>query len=193
MKRICVFGASITSGWTDTVQGGWCDLLKCDVLKNGIFVFNLGISGNDTNDLLKRLDNECKVRRPNHIIIGLGTNDSKYYLTDKKFQTPIEDFENNLNEIIKISKLHCNNITLIGLTRVDEETINLELENKNFIFKNKYLEQYDNTIKEVANKNKVKFIPTFDLDVEKSSDGLHPNSNGHKMLFNRIKKHINFN
>ena len=153
----------------------------------------MGISGDDTNSLLERLENECNVRKPDAIIIALGGNDSQYFFENKKFRVPINDFKNNFNKIILISKKYTNNITFIGLTKVDEEKINLLMKDSKRLYRNDYLKKYDKVIKTIALKNNIKFIPTFDLTLENDLDGLHPTTKGHKLLFERIQKHIDFN
>jgi acyl-CoA thioesterase I len=190
MKKICVFGASITSGYNDTIDGGWCDLLKKYFLKDDICVFNLGIAGNDTNDLLKRLEQECYARQPDIIIIALGGNDSRYHIKEKKFRISPNIFENNFVKIVDVSKKFTSKIILVGLTKVEEKTINPLFEESGVLYKNEYLKKYDDIIKKVAIQNFVGFIPTFDLNIEYDTDGLHPTSKGHKQLFNRIFQHV---
>jgi acyl-CoA thioesterase I len=190
MKKICVFGASITSGYNDTIDGGWCDLLKKYFLKDGICVFNLGIAGNDTNDLLKRLEQECYARQPDIIIIALGGNDSRYHIKEKKLRISPDIFENNFVKIVEVSKKFTSKIMLVGLTKVEEKTITPLFEESGVLYKNEYLEKYDGIIKKVAIQNFVEFIPTFDLNIEYDMDGLHPTSDGHKQLFKRIFQYM---
>ncbi len=191
MKRVCVFGASITSGLNDFAEGGWCDLLKRDLLKKGIFIFNLGISADDTSDLLKRFEPECKARRPEGIIITIGGNDSQFFMDKNDFRIGLKDTCNNFEKLIEIAKKHTNNIIIIGLTKVDEEKINpIFIKEKRKYYKNENLERYDKAISDLAKEHNIKFIPTFDLLDEKdlSDDGLHPTPAGHRKLFVRIRE-----
>lgn len=192
MRHICVFGASITSGLNDFKNAGWCEKLKKSLLKKDVFVYNLGISGDDSSDLLKRIKPECDARKPDLIILALGGNDSQFILNENRFRTPLDVLKNNFENLIKISKSFTKNIIIVGLTKVDEEKINKKfIENKNKMYKNEYLEKYDLTIKEIALKNQIKFIPLFDLiDKEDLDDGLHPTSLGHNKIFNRVRKNI---
>jgi len=192
MRRLCVFGASITSGLNDYENGGGCDLLKRYLIKKEIFVFNLGISGDDTSDLLKRIKDECKARNPDFIIIAIGGNDSQYLFEEKKFRIPLEETKENFNKIIEISKDFTSKIILIGLTKVNEDKINSDyMKNKKKIYKNEFLIKYDTVIKEIALQNHIKFIPAIDVIQEDDlNDGLHPTAQGHNKLFKRIKEQI---
>jgi lysophospholipase L1-like esterase len=192
MKKVCIFGASITSGRNDHKNGGWCDLLKRHFLDQQIFIFNLGVSGDDTLDLLKRLKNECEARQPDAIIIALGGNDSQYFFEQNKFRVPLEQTKENFKKIIEISKKYTSKIIIVGLTKVDEKKINSQyMKIKKKMYKNEYLQLYDQAIKHVAENHRLQFIPTFDLIQENDlDDGLHPTTLGHKKLFLRIQKHI---
>lgn len=189
MKRVCVFGASITSGLNDFAEGGWCDLLKRDLIKKGIFIFNLGISGDDSSDLLKRFEPECASRRPDGIILTIGGNDSQFFMDKNEFRIDIKETCNNFEKLIEIAKKHTNNIIIIGLTRIDEERINsVYIKRKRKYYKNENTERYDKAISDIAKKHDIKFIPIFDvLDEKDLSDGLHPTSEGHRKLFVRIR------
>ncbi|MEF8846859.1 MAG: GDSL-type esterase/lipase family protein [Candidatus Paceibacterota bacterium] len=192
MKRACVFGASITSGKNDFKEGGWCDLLKRYLFGKGIFVYNLGVSGDDTNDLLKRFDNECEARRPDIIIFAIGGNDTQYFINEKQFRVDIEDTIENFRELLDKAKDYTSHVIVIGLTRVDEEVINsVYIEEKGKCYKNKFLEKYDKSIEKVSSEQDVHFIPTFDvIDKSDLDDGLHPTPKGHKKLFVRIRNYI---
>ena len=61
-KDVFVFGDSLVYGNNDYEKGGWVNRLRLklegiDPNKNS-YVFNLGIPGNNTNDLVKRFDIE---------------------------------------------------------------------------------------------------------------------------------------
>ena len=114
-KVICVFGASITWGACDEEKGGWINRLRLHLesFSNKIMIYNLGIPGETTDDLLKRFKNEAGVRLldeseskeykdHNIIILSIGTNDSS---TDSKNSPRIspEKFQKNLNKLFNQS------------------------------------------------------------------------------------------
>ena len=84
MTNILVFGASITWGAWDR-EGGWVQRLRNFVDEKNIsnpdydrMIYNLGISGDTTENLLSRLENEVKTRLSEEetiIIFSIGTND----------------------------------------------------------------------------------------------------------------------
>jgi lysophospholipase L1-like esterase len=64
-------------------------------------VINSGIGGNNSIDLLERIDKDCLSHQPALTILMVGTND----MNSKKY-VPIKDFEKNLRSIIdKILKI----------------------------------------------------------------------------------------
>ena len=141
-KNICIWGASITEGFYDTKYGGWADRIKQYLkFKNGVSVYNLGISGNDTSMLLERFDTEAKARRPDKIIFALGNNDSSYLIQKKHNNTPIEIFSNNIEILIQKAKSITDDVIYIGLTPVDEKTTNPWEGAEERLFLNKNIEE----------------------------------------------------
>lgn len=188
-KRICVFSASTTFGFKDFETGGWCGMLKRELMSEDISVFNLGISGNDSFDLLARLDVECKTRNPDCIILSVAGNDTQFFIDKNQCRVSIEDTQNNFIKLIEQSKKYTENIVIVGLTKVNEEKINsIFIPNKNRYYKNTYIKEYDQMIQKIAETYNLKFINNLELlrgdDLE---DGLHPNAQGHKKMFERIK------
>lgn len=189
-KTINIFGDSIVWGAFDD-EGGWADRLKKDLMKNPddyCEVYNLGISGDNTDELLKRFALENEIREPDTIIIAIGINDSYFINSKDNSNVPIEKFENNLLKIIKQAKEFTNEIILLGLTKVDEPKVAPIPWSPNKYYDNKNIEIYDAKIKEVCEKNKLFFIGMLDLLKDKDlEDGLHPNTIGHKKMFSRVK------
>ena len=70
---ITVFGDSVAWGAFDEKKGGWVDRFK---LHHSDCVYNLGVSGDKSFDLLKRFQVECVARKPNVIFFAVGINDS---------------------------------------------------------------------------------------------------------------------
>lgn len=95
-KRICIWGASSTYGVGDQTLGGWINRLRLyfDNKKADHYrIYNLGISGEPTTNLLKRFEAEADARDPEIIIFGLGANDASYLVNEKRTLTSIEEYE----------------------------------------------------------------------------------------------------
>ena len=85
MHGILCFGDSISFGKGETPKMGWVGRLKNSFEPGGDHVYNLGVPGHTSADLLKRFDIECqsriKFKRPVDkylIIIAIGANDNKW-------------------------------------------------------------------------------------------------------------------
>jgi len=94
-KKICVFGDSITWGAGDREKGGWAARLKNyfgRISDFNVKITNLGISGDNTDDLLKRFKTEAVAREPNIIIFAIGTNDSQYIDSKDNPRVNLENF-----------------------------------------------------------------------------------------------------
>jgi lysophospholipase L1-like esterase len=196
-KRICIFGASTTHGAGDDESGGWVDRLKVFLAKEDIDnqVFNLGISGATSDMLLERMENEARPRRPDIIILALGSNDSSFRKKLGRSFVPTEDFKKNLGKIKKIANGFTDKIIFIGSTKVDEKKTVPMRRNTDVSYKNKDIIEYNQAIKEFCDKNNLPFIGTYDiLNIGNLKDGLHPNSIGHEKIFQKVKdflKNIN--
>jgi lysophospholipase L1-like esterase len=199
-ESILIFGASTTQGFYDIKFGGWADRIKSYLLKvtlnTGKYyeVFNLGISGDTTKELLKRFENECNVRRPSIIIMSIGDNDSSYLKSKQKNMVPIHEFEDNLNLLIKKAKKFTNNIILLGCKNVIEDLTNPVSWQKDLVYKNSYLKMYDDASKRIAEESNAGYVKLFGLlDEDDFADGLHPNTQGHEKIFCLVRDFIKLN
>ncbi len=197
--NICVLGDSITWGACDWKQGGWVTQLRNYFEERGdtplgsdgklvdVAVYNLGISGNTTQDLLARFDQEARSRQATCIIFAIGINDSKYFTTEDDVVTSEVEFKKNVSALIKAAKIVTSNIAFVGLNRVDEtKTTGSAWGNSDF-FCNKNIEKYDLILKSMCVEEKVTYIEVANaLSLEDLEDGLHPNTQGHKKMFRRI-------
>jgi len=109
--HILVFGDSITYGAWDE-RGGWAQRLREYIDKKNLhdkgfycLVYNLGISGDTTKEILSRFENETKSRledEKDHIFIfSIGTNDCLLLNKEKKMQVEEKQFERNIGKIIR--------------------------------------------------------------------------------------------
>src|SRR5208283_3261830 len=108
--NILVFGDSIAYGAWDK-DGGWVQRLRkfLDAKNlsdpNSYFLlYNLGISGDNTEKLLGRIDPEIRARleenKPLAIIFAIGTNDSQFVMNQNNNGVSPVQFAENMRALI---------------------------------------------------------------------------------------------
>ena len=195
--NIFIFGDSITYGACDSEFGGWVNRLRISLENNkdNIYynTFNLGISGEISEELVKRFNHEFLARYKANtrtiIIFAIGINDTLDI--NGKDLVKIEAFKNNILELIKQAKHYTDEICFIGLTKIDERLmIPVSWDNERSYFNEKII-KFDNEIELICKDKKIKYIYMYDLlSVDELDDGLHPNSEGHKKMFERISNNM---
>ena len=161
-QTICIFGASTTWGAWDKEKGGWANRLRLffDENYDEVWVYNLGISGDNSRGLLKRFEIECEARNPTIVLVSIGENDSA---KDSYVYVPIAEFKDNLTKIIKIARKFTNKIIFLGTKSVDETKTCPVPWDKTVSYTNKDYESYDEAIKKVAEKEKCSYLKLSDL------------------------------
>jgi len=189
-KTINIFGDSITWGACDEI-GGWANRLRNYLSEdqvNYLKVYNLGVSGDNTEKLLERFLSENETRNPDTIVIAIGINDSQYINSKENPRVTLQKFEKNLLELIAQAKKFTKEIIFIGITNVDEARVMPIQWDETKFYDNENIAKYNTKIKEISEKEKILFIEVFDLLNESDlEDGLHPNSIGHEKIFLRVK------
>lgn len=172
--KIYIFGDSIAAGQESSFS--WVDLLKKS-LKNSKIINN-SVGGSTTLDVLQRF----KVENSDLIIFAVGLNDSSDFEKEKRIL--LVDFKKNIETLIKLKK---SKMIFVGLTPVDESKSITDVE----AYTNSEIHKYDILLKETCKKHKITFVEIFDkwmkLNYKKLlADGVHPNEEGHKLLFKEI-------
>ncbi len=194
MVSILVFGDSITYGMWDE-RGGWVQRLRMyfdKIFPQGLLIYNLGIPGDNTEGLLERFEFEVsrRIDADNDIIIfAIGINDSMRVFEWNRVS--IDRFESNLRKLVSLARKFVGNIIFLGLTPVNEKLTFSFVNNQGYV--NHFIREYDLVIKEVCSDEDVNFIDIWDvfnnLDyIKLLSDGLHPNSQGHLVIYEEVKK-----
>jgi lysophospholipase L1-like esterase len=202
MSHILVFGDSIAQGYWD-IEGGWAARLRKFIDAKNIeskeydcLVFNLGVSGDTTKDLLERLQFETlqrsKFKSETTFIFAIGGNDALFINKENILFVAAEEIENNIQKIIDLAKKFSKKIVFLGLTPVDERKTNPIPWAPQFSVRNENIKKYDEIIKKVCRKNKIPFIELFDSWAKINyknllEDGQHPNSEGHQKIFEGVK------
>lgn len=193
---LCVFGDSIAHGYSDS-EGGWVARVNNHFGKESIenpdldypTVYNLGIDGNTTTDLLARIESETAAREWGDeeifLIIAIGTNDCKREPTELRVTE--NKSKKNLTAIVERMKPVTDGIIMLGVPACDEErTAPLEWANGSYL--NADLATMEQTIAEVAKEQEVTYVPVFPYfiqtleETELLDDGLHPNDVGHALI-----------
>mgnify|MGYP001609020083 CR=1 FL=1 len=200
---IFAFGDSITYGASDLELGGWANRLRLffdeEMERNEnleVHFYNLGIPGETTEGFVKRLQSEVEARlRPDFqstFIFAYGANDSAFLPEQKKFAVEANKFAGNLNKTITEAKKYSSKVVLLNITPVVEELAETPRENKKARL-NKYIEQYNQKVKEVTQLNSISFVDIYSEFIKQdykkllSEDGLHPSTEGHKLIFEMTK------
>lgn len=189
--NICIFGDSITWGATDCEKGGWAERLKAELMAKDIDVYNLGISGDTTEEILKRFDAEAEARNPDIIIFAIGINDSLNIGKEKIIDT--DKFQDNISSLFYKAKKITDKISFVGLTNVDETKTNPYFPSETGkSYNNQSIGEYDEAIKIFCEEKDIAFVDMFGLLIndEDLYDGLHPTSIGHQKMLEKIKKEL---
>ncbi|HAO29188.1 MAG TPA: peptidase [Chryseobacterium indologenes] len=197
MKKIVYglfFGDSITYGEYDGVFGGWVDILKRYALQkfhegNGdeLILFNLGIGGESTEGLMKRLHHELNARNSadgNLIFLAYGANDLA--VKEGSYIVSPEDFKKNMEAAIQQSKEFSKDIYLVSILPVSQKIDGVVVSSGKFRTNDEVL-AYNRILKELASDHSLGYIDFHsaffeDKEILLSADGVHPNEKGYGMM-----------
>ncbi len=197
MTHLYVFGDSIAQGAWDPF-GGWVQRVRT-ILDQTFFddpdkeclTFNMGVSGNTSDDILKRFQKEMKARvfsdEKNMIIFAMGINDSLVFQETGLAQISVSDFESNLTKLYKKAKKYSDRICFVGLNPVHEKLVNPLPWAPEKSYWNSSIQQYNEIIKGFCAEENIKFIDIWQDWINESYhdwlfDGIHPNAAGHQRI-----------
>ncbi|MBO9690608.1 GDSL-type esterase/lipase family protein [Chryseobacterium sp.] len=197
MKKIIYglfFGDSITYGEYDGVFGGWVDILKRYALQkfhegNGdeLILFNLGIGGETTEGLLKRIPHELNARNSpdgNIIFLSYGANDLA--LKDGAQMVDPEKFKNNITTAINHVRQFSNEIYLVSILPFSQKVDGVVVSSGK-LRTNEEVVAYNQILKDLAEEHSLGYIDFYsafleDKEILLSADGVHPNEKGYGMM-----------
>ena len=178
-ESIVFLGDSITSR---------CDLNKYFPNYN---VYNNGIAGNMTKDILDNMENRVFVYNPTKVFILIGTNDLVYSGLDN------DGIKNNIEEIInKIYEKNSNTKIYLESIYPVNNSLNKEIVETRT---NDNIKDLNNKIEKICNNNKCTYINMYDNLTDKNGnmkriytvDGLHLNKIGYKVVASKLTKYLN--
>jgi acyl-CoA thioesterase-1 len=157
-----------------------------------VLVHNLGIGGERTDQALRRLDRDVLAQRPHLVLVMYGTNDGWVDEGQTASRLGEESYEANLREIV--GRLRAAGIVPVLMTppRFGEENRRNGLGED----PNERLARYAGRCRNVARETGVPLVDHFAAWTEaqeqgqslqgRTTDGCHPNGNGHADLAGRI-------
>lgn len=188
---IGIWGDSITFGSGDSEALGWVGRLRKSIAADdSIQIYNFGICGETSKDILKRFNVEAEAIEPEHVVFAVGINDSKYEEGSSVSKVDLSEYVENIESLITEAGKFSAQITLIGSTLVAENFIS----SNGSRFLNQVIKEYNNALQKVGDKYGLTFIDTFGILDPKTdlSDRLHPNASGYKKMFEVISSKIRF-
>lgn len=198
-----VIGDSITYGIGDFESGGWATMFKKYIINKddskvcNNYVHVAAFPGATSTDILNKIESILKAFNhkefTNTIILSIGINDTQEF--NGNYKNSIEQYRTNIEQIAKYVIDKGFNMIILGLTRIESDEKFLWKPNK--YYNNDIISEYDKDLslilgydgelKEFCKNNRIKYIPMQEvLKKEDFIDGLHPNHNGHKKIFEKI-------
>lgn len=203
--NILIFGDSITQGFHDTKMGGWVNRLAIHLMDKEVegdqygdySVFNLGIFGDNSADLIKRLPTELATRMDKDgglVIIAIGTNDSYFSVETRESKISLDEFEKNLRSCVDLAKEKSAKVCLVSPIPVIDKMLQPIPWKTTHCYSNERLDEYKEIVKKVATKTGCLLIETQDVfnpnPEDYLPDGVHPNAEGHRLVFERVLKEL---
>lgn len=187
------FGDSITYGEYDGIFGGWVDILKRYALQkfheggNEIILFNLGIGGETTAGLIKRISHEMSVRNSeggNIVFIGYGAND--LVVKDRTQIVGLEQFESNILTAIQRAKHYSSDIYLVSILPISKKVDGVVAASGK-LRTNEEVLRYNKILQNIASEESLNYIDFYsafseDKEILLSEDGVHPNEKGYRAM-----------
>jgi acyl-CoA thioesterase-1 len=170
--RIVAFGDSLTSGHRQGAASAYPAILATRLKEAGLpaTVINHGVSGETTARALRRLPAALD-QRPGILIVALGANDGLAGV-------PVPQVRRNLEEIIEAAQARQTKVLLCGMEALP-------------LYGWQYSVDFHQMFPALAAKYQVPLVP-FLLDgvigdaTLMSSDGIHPNAEGARVLADNI-------
>jgi lysophospholipase L1-like esterase len=189
--NIGVWGDSITHGSCDSEALGWVGRIRKALPSDDYnHIYNFGICGDTSDDLINRFDVELAAIHPEKVIFAVGINDSKFPEGSDTHLVSLETYEQNLWQLIEKTRVHTDVITIVGATKVDNEWRSA----RGSRFMNEEIAKFNEVMKKVADENNLDYIDVFEtLDPATDlADGLHPNAQGYDKMFEVIKANLDW-
>lgn len=188
---IGVWGDSITHGSCDSEALGWVGRIRKALPTDDYnHIYNFGVCGDTSEDLVARFDIEAKAISPDHIVFAVGINDSKFSKGSDNHNVSLDNYKTNLAQLILSAKQHTGSICLISATKVTEEWRSA----RGSRFMNEEIAKFNQVMAVLADDYDLKYIDVFEAvdPATDLADGLHPNAQGYEKMFGVIRSNLDW-
>jgi lysophospholipase L1-like esterase len=186
---IGVWGDSITHGSGDSEALGWVGRIRKALSTHDYnHIYNFGICGETSENVLARFAIEAKAIKPDHIVIAVGINDSKFPEGLDTHKVSLDNYRKNLSELLLAAKQYTDSIALVSATKVNDEWRSA----RGSRFINKEIAKFNEVLAILAKVHGLKYIDVFESvdPATDLADGLHPNAQGYQKMFEVIKSNL---
>lgn len=199
--RIIALGDSLIYGYGDPEGGGWVEQLRrrwMSVESPGHVLYNLGIRGNRTVQVLERLEHEFRDRGelrnrvPDLIILSVGVNDSaRVQSPGGRNYTDFQQFQTQVNTLLATAQQLCA-VLFIGMTPVDESKMPFH---GCLYYNHENQAQYKEITRLACLERQIPYLDLFQIWLNRgnpwwrsrlSSDGIHPNTLGYQSILQDV-------
>lgn len=204
--RVLAFGDSITQGFMDS-KGGWVNRIReyydRRIIDEDDFglptVFNLGISGETTAGLLKRLEPEIVARQfedESYIFVfAAGTNDTIYRKSGNECEPTT--YVQELAEIVSIAKKYGNKLLFVGLLPVVDELLQpVPWSASGKYYSTERMKTFNEALVSFCADNDLPCVDVWSVFEGQAGlrqvmfDGLHPNDKGHQLIAETVRPEL---
>ena len=194
-RRILAFGASTCEGKGDPQGGGFVGRLKTwreieDYQQN--YVYNLGISGNTSSDVLKRFLPEAKPRHPDLVIFQFGGNDIRREGSGQaEIKISLAEYIDNVTQLIFQVK-QISQVMFISSIPIDDSKTQ-PISWVPYYYAQKDVAIYALKLQEICAYHQVPYLDILNDWLKQDYlkylhiDGLHPSVLGHQNIFEQLK------
>ncbi|MEL6456950.1 MAG: GDSL-type esterase/lipase family protein [Cyanobacteria bacterium J06621_15] len=199
--KIVALGDSLVYGFGDPEGGGWVERLRRTWMlpeSAGHVLYNLGVRGDRTVQVSKRLEaefrhrGELRNRVPDIIILSVGVNDSaRVGRPNGKNYTNFINFEEQLTSLLQQAQKLCP-VLFVGMVPVNEAKMPfLDC----LYYNHNDQHRYKEATRLACRKQGIPYLDIFDKWMQQpeiwrakrlSHDGLHPNTLGYQTLLEDV-------
>lgn len=156
------------------------------------YFFNLGISGDTSADVRNRFEAETKARvwpdTELAFIFCVGTNNARS-INGKLISSP-EQYREDIERLVGKAREYSSRIMMVGIPCCIEQQTTPVSWDSTTSYTNDDIKAIDHETATLCKQESIPYIPTFKVFTEQLqrggqlfADGLHPNSDGHQLMF----------